>query len=197
MPMPRNEDGEFEMVLGNKQLLTIFFLVIILLGVFFTMGYVLGRNSGPVDAAATSAAEASRDARLAGKQTAMVEPAGGPAADENRRAYPRSSTVPAAPQTELAKSGEVPEPVEIVPQATGGIEPRPGTYIQVLAVARPEAELLTEVLVKKGFRAFVAAGPNEELFRVLVGPTRDSADTIKTKAELAEAGFAKAFVKKF
>ena len=54
--MPRNDasemDGsEFELVLGNKQLLSVFFIVVILLGIFFTMGYVVGRNSSPVDTA--------------------------------------------------------------------------------------------------------------------------------------------------
>ena len=46
--MPRNEDGEFELILGNKQLLSVFFIVVILLGVFFTMGYIVGRNSSPL-----------------------------------------------------------------------------------------------------------------------------------------------------
>src|SRR5882724_10802508 len=44
--MAKNEVGEFELVLGNKQLLSVFFIVVILLGVFFTMGYIVGRNSG-------------------------------------------------------------------------------------------------------------------------------------------------------
>ena len=45
--MPKNEDGEFELVLGNRQLLSVFFIVVVLLGVFFTMGYIVGRNSSP------------------------------------------------------------------------------------------------------------------------------------------------------
>ena len=43
--MPKNEDGEFELILGNRQLLSVFFIVVVLLGVFFTMGYIVGRNS--------------------------------------------------------------------------------------------------------------------------------------------------------
>ena len=43
--MPRNEDGEMELVLGNKQLLSVLFILVVLLGVFFTMGYVVGRNN--------------------------------------------------------------------------------------------------------------------------------------------------------
>ena len=48
--MPKNEDGEFELILGNRQLLSVFFIVVILLGVFFTMGYIVGRNSAPAPA---------------------------------------------------------------------------------------------------------------------------------------------------
>ncbi len=44
----RNEDGESELVLGNKQMLSVFFIVIVMLGVFFAMGYVVGKNSAPV-----------------------------------------------------------------------------------------------------------------------------------------------------
>ncbi len=51
--MPKNEDGEFELILGNRQLLSVFFIVVILLGVFFTMGYIVGRNSGTVTAEVT------------------------------------------------------------------------------------------------------------------------------------------------
>src|SRR6185295_7577536 len=46
--VPRNEDGEFELILGNRQLLSVFFIIVILLGVFFTMGYIVGRNSAPL-----------------------------------------------------------------------------------------------------------------------------------------------------
>src|SRR4051812_44771577 len=40
-----DHDGEKELVLGNKQLLTIFFVATLLCGVFFAMGYVVGGNS--------------------------------------------------------------------------------------------------------------------------------------------------------
>jgi cell division septation protein DedD len=69
-------------------------------------------------------------------------------------------------------------------------------YLQVLAVARAEADVLAEVLAKKGFRALVAPGPNEKVFRVLVGPAKDATDAAKLKTELEAAGF-KPFIKKY
>ena len=46
--MPRNEEGEFILELGHRQLLSVLFIIVILLGVSFTMGYIVGRNSAPV-----------------------------------------------------------------------------------------------------------------------------------------------------
>src|SRR5690348_730643 len=43
--MLQTDDGETEILLGNKQLVGIFFLVAILLGVAFAGGYMVGRGS--------------------------------------------------------------------------------------------------------------------------------------------------------
>lgn len=45
--MTKTESGEIEVLLGSKQLLSVFFIVVILLGVFFAIGYIVGRNSNP------------------------------------------------------------------------------------------------------------------------------------------------------
>jgi len=42
--VPKNDDGEFELVLGNNQLLSVFFLVVLLLALCFIGGYTVGRN---------------------------------------------------------------------------------------------------------------------------------------------------------
>src|SRR5438105_3908310 len=57
--MARNDEGEFELVMGNRQLLSGFFIVVMLFGIFFTMGYIVGRNSSaaPSSAAAASSQE--------------------------------------------------------------------------------------------------------------------------------------------
>ena len=46
--------GERELVLGNKQLLAIFFVAALLCGVFFAMGYVVGGNSAKTGTAANA-----------------------------------------------------------------------------------------------------------------------------------------------
>ncbi len=186
--MPRNDDGEFELILGNKQLLSVFFIVIILLGVFFTMGYIVGRNSGPPDTAKkTTPVDGSIPARTEG-QSAM--PPAAPAAST-----PAPTVVdPVVAKPEPAKK----QPIEVTAVTHSVTQPIPGQiYIQVLAVAKPEAEVLVDVLSKKGFQALVAPGPSDKIFRVLVGPAKDAADAGKLKGDLEQAGFKLAFPKKF
>src|SRR5882672_6372452 len=43
--MRNNETGEFEVVFGNRQLLSGFFIAVLLFAVAFAMGYVVGENS--------------------------------------------------------------------------------------------------------------------------------------------------------
>jgi hypothetical protein len=58
----------------------------------------------------------------------------------------------------------------------------------VAATRKSEADLLAEVLTKKGYATVVAPVPDAALFRVLVGPLRD-ADMPKTREALVAAGF--------
>ena len=61
-------DGEKELVLGNKQLISLFFVVVALCGVFFALGYMIGHNtskepSASLDAAPPSASPAAEIGR--------------------------------------------------------------------------------------------------------------------------------------
>src|SRR5688572_26653247 len=183
--MPRNdsaasEPSEFELVLGNKQLLSVFFIVVILLGVFFTMGYVVGRNSAPITAAQQQTQTYERQSapsavpvterRQAAPATVATEP------EQTSAPASVQTSTPARPlkaDTAAQKSIELPQVVTVTQPQIGR------TYLQVLAVAKPEAEVLVDVLTKKGFRAVVAPGPNDRVFRVLVGPAKDLDDASK------------------
>jgi len=66
--MRNNETGEYEMVVGNRQLLSGFLIVVFICGVAFAMGYVVGENShspkvmqaaGPLATPPTSSTSAS------------------------------------------------------------------------------------------------------------------------------------------
>lgn len=209
--MARNEDGEFEMTLGNRQLLSIFFLVIILLAVFFTMGYLMGRGTGTIGP--TLAKSAAPDVPSGGKtEAAGSEVAGNPPAAPAGEEHPPDlapgqavvsttpATTPAAPAPEAgAKPAETKpaEPPAPAPQDTGG-GPQPGhTYLQVAATTAPEAELEVDVLKKRGFPALMAPVPNGNAYRVLVGPMKDAAHIAKTKLDLEELGFKQVIIRKY
>jgi cell division septation protein DedD len=200
---PTTVDGsEYEMVLGNKQLLSVFFIVVVLLAVFFTMGYVVGRNSAPVDTAKSS------DGPYERQNATSAVPAGSGAAKRIAEtpvsiaeAQPTSPTpsesAPAADPQAAQPTASAPKPTENAPVTVS--QPQPGqTYVQVTAVGKAEADVLAEVLARKGFRTLVAPGPNDKLFRVLVGPAKDINDVAKLKGDLeAATGLKNTFVRKY
>ena len=186
--MPKSEEGEFELVLGNRQLLSIFFIVVILFGVFFTMGYIVGRNSAPTVAAEQGPAKGTV-AEI--QEPASVPPAEPPAAAQQT---PPEQAAPSQtqPAQEPAKQAAVsaPKHEEPTPEPVAQAEPGPGRiFLQVAAVGRPEAEVEVGILKKRGYPALVGPGPREGIFRVLVGPYRDAASAGKAKSDLENLGF--------
>jgi cell division protein FtsN len=203
--MPRTDEGEFELVLGNKQLLSIFFVVVVLLGVFFTMGYVVGRNTaGQEQMAAAPGQPLVVDPGGAGAPppaAAPVEPA--PAKPEPLPPPPRTQPAPAVPTESLAPPPPAPaKPVTPPPTAPppgpgGPSEPAAGTtWLQVAATSLPEGEVLRDVLAKRGFSVHLAPVPGQEVIRVLVGPVNTPDALVQTRSKLQEAGF-KPFARKY
>jgi cell division septation protein DedD len=198
--MAKTEDGEFELVLGNRQLLTVFFIVVILVAVFFTMGYIVGRNSAPGFEARKSDKPPASDAN---RPSAAVQ-ASAPQPPPERK--PETSDTVSARSP--AKEPEPPPPVKKEPEkdserveaaAPVPEEPSSGqTYLQVVAVERAEAEIFVDVLGKKGFHAIFAPVPEKPgTFRVLVGPYKDAAAIGQARTDLEKAGFKNTFVRKY
>jgi outer membrane biosynthesis protein TonB len=183
--LPKNEDGEFELILGNRQLLSVFFIVVILLGVFFTMGYIVGRNSGTVTAEVTPTP--SVDARPAAEMpTRTPEPAPAPPPPAE------TATQQPAPAPPMAVREPDPPKREPKPQARNASASHPvagETYLQLAATSRHEADIMVDVLKKKNFRAMAAEIDEKPgTFRVLVGPITD-ATANKMREDLQGAGF--------
>lgn len=228
--MPTNEEGEFELVLGNKQLLSVFFIVVVLLGVFFTMGYIVGRNMSPAGGP-----------QMAGNVESnplVVEPAPqdepplpGPI-NKPSALPPTTGTTPPAttstppPKTETPKveppkpepvkpPAPKPEPVKPPPPKPAATKAEPakpappkpttakpasapatsGTYLQIAATRKPDADMLVNAISKKGFRVTLSPVPDSELVRVLVGPASSPDELAKLKNDLAAIGY-KGFARK-
>jgi type IV secretory pathway VirB10-like protein len=186
--LPKNEDGEFELILGNRQLLSVFFIVVILLGVFFTMGYIVGRNSGAVTAEVTPVP--SVDARAPEAEAPAKTPDPAPTPPVPTETAPQQPA-PAAPAAEAERD---PEPPRREPKAetrtAAGSRPAAGqTYLQLAATSQHEADIMVDVLRKKKFRAMAAEIDEKPgTFRVLVGPITETTAN-KMRADLQGAGF--------
>ena len=205
--MPKNEEGEFELVLGNKQLLSVFFIVVVLLGVFFTMGYIVGRNTG-AEAATQMAAAPGQPLVVESETPATASTSPPPSAVTPAKPPPKP--VPARTQTPPPK----PPPVQaskpaavkqIPPPSRPAPTPPPSTaqaplvgqtFLQVAATSSPEGEVLRDVLAKRGFKCQLAPVPGQDLIRVLVGPLESAEEISSTRSQLQAAGF-KPFTRKY
>ncbi len=198
--MPKTDQGEFELVLGNKQLLSVFFIVVVLLGVFFTMGYIVGRNMAETAAeqAAMGAGQPlviEPEGEAASKPAAQTQQAAAAAPAPSKPAPPPAQAAPPKPKPAAAAP---PKPKPAPPPAAGGVsEPPAGTtWLQVAATTLPEGEVLRDVLAKRGFSVHLAPVPGQDLVRVLVGPLNSSEEIARTRARLRDAGF-KPFTRRY
>jgi hypothetical protein len=131
----QDNDGERELVLGNKQLLAIFFAATLLCGVFFAVGYVVGGNSAKSVANTTAANTDSSASSTDGKReepaapapetatpttvaAALADTGGLPSAEPHIRDNPASSTSAPSRPTPAPPVAAAPEPVKTSNAAT-------------------------------------------------------------------------------
>jgi cell division septation protein DedD len=181
-------DGEKELVLGNKQLVSFFFVVLALCGVFFALGYMIGRNSSK---AGISSLEGTPP------PTASDAPTGQRQRESEAPPRPAADTPLATPEpAPLVQTQAAREPVAAA-AAPDTASPEPGaTYLQVAAQRRSDATNLVKTLREQNLPVVLAESSKPDLFRVLVGPYHKTADVAEAKARLKSLGFANSFVLK-
>jgi len=191
--MSSTSDTDTEILLGNKHLLGIFFVVAILIGIAFTGGFMVGRNTaerkqplvinGPAEQPASTQATVG-----GGPETHSVAAPSVPDSGES------ASTAVAAEPPPLgarrAAAAEEKAPDDYAPQ--GG-----QMFLQVTAVEKEDAYAVADVLSKKGFHAHAVAKSGTKLYRVLVGPVRDAADLSSTRDALRKTGFRDVIVQRY
>jgi hypothetical protein len=196
--VPKNDDGEFELILGNRQLVSVFLIMVTLIAIFFALGYAIGRNALPVGAPEVAAhradtAPAATDTPAGTRETTKEAAAPAPAdAPKETVSQPKETASQQGPATKPAPPSE---PAAVAPgktsarAATSG-QPEPGrTYLQLSAIDHDKAEIMVEMLHKQNFSAIAAEIPEKPgVFRVLVGPISE-ADVNKTRAALQDASF--------
>jgi cell division septation protein DedD len=198
--MLRSSESETEILLGNKQLLGIFFVVAILLGIAFYGGYMVGRASTGKTAtvttnssSATPAASPAQNPNGSGGETHSfpVDSASGGDSTPAPSANPQSEEPPLGSPKRTAPQSAANDSETFTPQT--GQE-----FLQVAAVGRDEAEAVADVLHKKGFRAHAIPKPgNTKIYRVLIGPIRDAGDLSSTRDALRRTGFREVIVQRY
>ncbi|MCL6546316.1 MAG: SPOR domain-containing protein [Bryobacteraceae bacterium] len=172
--MPRRSAGEVEVMLSDRQLILLFVIGVLLLGVFFAMGFLVGKRM-----AATPAAGPAGEPQPGKALSKMAESLSKPLPSSGAVAESPSSERVASPSSTLSAEG-----------AAAVTEPPRGTvFLQVSAQDLANARVFAEALSQRGFRSIIAPGPTRDVFRVLVGPLEGPEQVAKTREELKAAGF--------
>ncbi len=184
-----------EITLGTGRLLGLFFGLVIICALFFSVGFTLGRRSAPETS--TSASGTVAEAKMT---SSRAETANKPDAD----AAPKSSTdeltfYKAVEQNE-PKAKLDPPPLRVAPVSARTVESKPvetrraaigaGYMVQVAAVRKQEdAEALVRALRRKSYPVVNAAGAGDKLYHVQVGPFADLKGAEATRAKLVGDGY--------
>jgi len=192
-----DEVRDTEITLSTGKLLGIFFALAIICGVFFTMGYLLGKSNsagGRTEIVATVPSN-SAGKPYAGNKTpeAITQtcPPGSPncaaatAGDTSSTTKPADQQ-PAAQQSSASKTSDQ--------SASAGTDGKSGAassfMVQVAAVSKQEdAEILVTALRKKQYPVFIANASGDPLFHVQVGPFTDRKDAEAMRTRLSGDGY--------
>lgn len=171
--MPSREDEEFELVLGNKQLLSLFFVVVALFAIFFSFGYTAGFSRGQQDRviAATSnfAPEPEPEVTDVRIPDTLLEDAPKP----REVLSPPTAPVKPEPPEPAAKPAPAPEKAAApaAPAAATGAQIARGIHVQVAALrVRSDAQLLVSKLKDKQYPVALYDKGGDGWHRVVVGP---------------------------
>lgn len=213
--------GGGDMMLESRHLIGIFLGLVVICGVFFTLGYVMGRTQlettvraagvtrPPEVATGSSPMEPTKPA---GK-TAPAVPAPTPWSFPTTDTKKGNDRLEPPPPKSASRTGDVkvalnsapstakPAPVSTAPSTTASkqkapVIPRGAAVLQVAALTKEsDAYALASALQQKKFPAFVLPPAGDSYYRVQVGPYPSAAAADTGKKALVKEGF-KAILKK-
>jgi len=193
-----DEVRDTEITLSTGKLLGIFFALAIICGVFFTMGYLLGKSTsaGGRTEIVASIPSSSAGKPYAGNKTpeAVTQtcPPGSPncaasGSDASSNAKPADQQ-PATQQPSGNKASDQSTAQSAGTDAKNGAAS--SFMVQVAAVSKQEdAEILVTALRKKQYPVFIANASGDPLFHVQVGPFTDRKDAEAMRTRLSGDGY--------
>jgi cell division septation protein DedD len=213
-----------ERVLESKHVIGLFLLMLLFSGVFFTLGYVMGRSqydsavraatsgtnklesavlpkSEPQPKKSAEPAAAADETDSAAKAPTWFDedksPSAGSHLDSPPKAHPASSAPASKTVSAKAKSETIPAPIPAKSNKPPGQLIPSGAYVlQVSALQRREDALsIAGSLQKKHYSVYVQPPTNDKYYRVQVGPFKDQKAADVAKKGLEGEGFKPFYVK--
>ena len=208
-----------DLVLGGRHLVGIFALLVVVLGIVFTLGYLLGRSRYE-DQLRAAVATGAGETAVGSAVGAGPAPGASPGASAGRTDSPppadwdfyRSNEPPKSPERLTAAPSPRPvtapvQPVESPAAKSAPVRPAkpaartaapPGSALipqgaitlQVAALLREaDALALAQALQEKKFPAIVTTPAADRYYRVQVGPYPDTKSANTARRELEKQGF--------
>jgi len=195
-----DQTQDTEITLSTGKLLGIFFALAIVCGVFFTMGYLLGKSTsagGRTEIVASVPSGSTAGKPNAGNKTpettTQVCPPGSPncGSSASNPSDTSSAGKTADQQTAAQPSGNKPADQSSAPAGTDVKNGANSSFmVQVAAVSKQEdAEILVTALRKKQYPVFIANSAGDPLFHVQVGPFSEKKDAEAMRTRLSGDGY--------
>jgi cell division protein FtsN len=219
---PRRNRGEDrgqdrELTISSTTLLAIFFGLVLICGLFFGLGYTLGRRA-PSEASQLPSAAVAADPQpsSASKPSAASQPAqaaapADPLTTDPGATPPDTSANSAAPSGTSDTSASPAQPAIVKPALTAVLTqpaeaapassaaspaaapaavPSAGTMVQIAAISNPaDADVLVSALQKRGYSVSARRFTGDPLIHVQVGPFSNRADAIAMRQKLLSDGY--------
>jgi DedD protein len=208
----KNKSSGGDFVLESRHLVGLFLLLVVIFGVVFTLGYLLGRGQydsqlrAEVGAPPGTAGPPSSPSGAKTKPQSRTEDPPSPKTNADWDFYhsadpqPASEHLEAPPKPAAAKPAAAPKPASAPSKAA---KPEKGSsanqiplaqkgaiMLQVAAVLHQDDALaLAQALQQKKFPAIVVPPSADKYYRVQVGPYADNQAATKARQDLEDKGF--------
>jgi DedD protein len=205
--------GAGERVLESRHVIGLFLLMLVFSAIFFTLGYVMGRNQYDGQVRAASTLHDVPDTIVKRSDSGLKHSTATPAPEESNpdSVWETDSTEKHKETSDHLKPVSplsIPPSAKTASQNNGNTKPAPAVFeapkppqsgaytLQVMAVRRESDALdLAKRLQKNKFPAFVLTPQGSKYYRVQVGPYADKKSAEAAKKGLEGAGF-RAIVKR-
>jgi DedD protein len=190
-----------EITLSTGKLLGIFFAIAIVCGVFFTMGYLLGKSTsagGRTEIVASVPNGSTAGKPNAGNRTPETTtqtcPPGSPNCGSSTSSPSDTSSASKTTDQQTASQSSGAKASDQSASQPAGTDVKNGAnssfMVQVAAVSKQEdAEILVTALRKKQYPVFIANSAGDPLFHVQVGPFSEKKDAEAMRTRLSGDGY--------